>query len=310
MTSRFGRKAVGLALFGVLVGCGGTQNAMTSQGVSAASLANRASWMKPEASGDSLLYVSAGANVYIYSYPGESLVGTLTGFYNALGLCSDAKGNVWITDQSHEMILEYKHGGTKPIAQVSDPYSNPAGCAVDSRTGNLAVANSNGDVAIFAGATGTPTFYPTKPLTGGPVNVTYDKNGNLYISANLDRHHISWLPYGGSSVSKMHLRPTTPAHHIGLQYDGQYLTYLSGGIYQYSLNGSKGKNKHIVTLYNVCCTAGYFIHGSVVFVTGPYVVYTFNYPAGGYYTSAIANFTSQPYGLTVSVAPTHSRIRK
>ena len=175
---------------------------------------------------------------------------------------------------------------------------------MDSRTGNLAVANSNGDVAIFAEATGTPTFYPTKTLTGDPFNVTYDNNGNLYIASNRNRNHIAWLPYGASSVSKMRLRPVVPAHHIGLQYDGQYLTYLADGIYQYSLNGSKAKRKNIVSLYNICCKAGYFIQGSVAFVTGQNVVYTFSYPAGGYYTSVIAGFTSQPYGLTVSVAPT------
>jgi hypothetical protein len=85
----FGRKALGLALFGfILAGCGGAQS-VTSAVPSGAigPQGHRGSWMKPEASGSDLLYVSDGSDVYVYSYPSESLVGTLTGFYYALGVC-------------------------------------------------------------------------------------------------------------------------------------------------------------------------------------------------------------------------------
>ena len=83
------------------------------------------SWMAPGAMTKDLLYVSnlAANTVAVYSYPQDKLVGTLTGFHKPDGICVDKKGNVWIVNnevsQSSEDVVEYKHGGTKPIATVS-----------------------------------------------------------------------------------------------------------------------------------------------------------------------------------------------
>ena len=100
------------------------------------------SWMSPIAKRVPLLYVSVWDTgvVYVYSYPKAKLLGKLVGILDTpSGMCSDSKGNVWITNFHGEGITEYAHGGTKPIATLSDPGTDPNGCSVDPLTGNLAV---------------------------------------------------------------------------------------------------------------------------------------------------------------------------
>src|SRR6202042_651602 len=119
-------------------------------GASAGHAARGKSWMKPGTSGGDLVYISSYANaVYVYSYPAGPLVGTLTGFNNPIGLCSDAKGNVWVTNASGGNIVEYAHGGTSPIATLQDSGQTPEDCAVDPTTGNLAVADLYSNAAIY-----------------------------------------------------------------------------------------------------------------------------------------------------------------
>ena len=42
--------------------------------------------------------------------------GTPTGFESPLGECTDKNNDVFITDELESEILEYAHGGTRPIA--------------------------------------------------------------------------------------------------------------------------------------------------------------------------------------------------
>ena len=79
------------------------------------------------------------------------------------GECSDSHGDVFITDAFGSNIQEFAHGGTTPIANLSDVGEEASGCAVDSVTGNLAVTNYYpGNVAIYKNAEGTPTFTRTR----------------------------------------------------------------------------------------------------------------------------------------------------
>src|SRR5215469_8642574 len=120
-------------LAAVLVGCGSAQ---IGAPVSAAKPANlsRASASK------SLLYITdVGTNdVYVYSYPHGTLVDTLKGFNSPVRDCSDSSGNVYVTNTESEEILEFAHGGEKPIATFNDPGYLPWDCSVDPTSGALA----------------------------------------------------------------------------------------------------------------------------------------------------------------------------
>jgi hypothetical protein len=146
------------------------------------------SWMSPAAKSQALAYVTdPGTNtVVVYSYPKLKLVGTLAGFDNPQGDCVDASGNVWIVNTQASQLLEFAHGGTKPIATLSDPGQYPTGCSFDPTTGNLAVSNfyttsgPPGSVSIYTGATGSPSTY-SPPNFAVVYFLGYDKKGTLYL---------------------------------------------------------------------------------------------------------------------------------
>ena len=91
-------------------------------------------------SGD-LLYVAAGTQVFVYTYPDGSLVQTLTGFTAAWGECVDKLGNVWITDYSTGYVTQYAHGATIRSRIVGGNGMHPNSCSVDPKSTNLAVAS-------------------------------------------------------------------------------------------------------------------------------------------------------------------------
>jgi hypothetical protein len=160
-----------------LVGCGASQppiasGAMPQSRRIGTNASRGGSWMLAEAKSEDLLYASRySAGISVYSYPSGQKVGQLNGIANIRGLCPDADGNVYVTSEPGA-VYEYAHGGSKPINTLTDPGS-AYGCAVDPRTGDLAVTNYStqgsdyGDVAVFQNGSGTPTtsFY-FAPTTG------------------------------------------------------------------------------------------------------------------------------------------------
>lgn len=173
------------AAIAILAGCGGSQTQFNPSGAtqSVAPFLQRngamavhpdhsRSWMAPEAKRDTLLYISdVGTNdVYVYAYPTGIFLGTLTGFSGPEGECVDKTGDVFIANYAASDILEYAHGGTSPIATLSDPGYLPESCAIDPTTGNLAVTNylttgaGQGNVAIYKDAkAGTRPTTPIRP---------------------------------------------------------------------------------------------------------------------------------------------------
>jgi hypothetical protein len=176
------------------------------------------SWVSPNAAKvKSLLYVSDSQSydVYIYSFPDLKLKGKLTGFNRPEGECSDAKGDVWITDTQSREVVRYHHGGRKVEAVLLDPFGYPVGCAIDRKTGDLAVTNlfgfsGSGDVLTYKKATGTPRAY-TNPAQYYYYFVGYDDTSDLYASgkSQTGRYRLSMLtPLGRSMVSVLIEGPT------------------------------------------------------------------------------------------------------
>jgi hypothetical protein len=189
--SRAACLAVGLAGGFVLVGCSAKGLQPSLAPMSAPQADHRRSWIAPGAKKSNLLYVSDdGTNdVDIYSYPKGTLQGTLTGFSFPEGECTDKKGDVFVTNDDAENVLEYAHGGTTPIATLSDTGYYPVGCSVDKITGDLAVTNTyntsftSGSVAIYQHASGSPTYY-TGAVLIYPHLCGYDPQGNSTWTAS------------------------------------------------------------------------------------------------------------------------------
>jgi hypothetical protein len=228
----------------LLAACSGSQPPIGAPGATAqtSTLATHAdrgkSWTLPEAKSIGLLYVAGSQNgqngsAYVYTYPQGRLVGTLTGFAEPFGECTDSAGNVFIVAYSNgstsaSTIYEYAHGGTKPIATLSDP-DVAVGCAVDPTTGNLA-ASGNG-VAIFKNATGNPAYYSSGYHF---YYCGYDERGNLYLTAVNeqygDRAQLVRLASGSTEFEQIALN--TKLYSSGniwpsVQWDGKHMAVTS-----------------------------------------------------------------------------------
>ena len=109
----------------LLAGCGGSQppigvpGAMPQTSALATHAERGKSWMLPKAKSKELLYLSVagGSYVYAYLYPEGNLEGTLD--TPGWGLCSDAKGDVFVTDY--------------PISNIFDTHTAARKCCTRSR---------------------------------------------------------------------------------------------------------------------------------------------------------------------------------
>jgi hypothetical protein len=187
--------------------------------------------MRPEAKSSDLVYTSDfEGNVYVYALPALTLVGELAGLgANTVNLCSDMRGHVFVPVQNglSGEVLEFEHGGTTPIATISDAYA-PLACAVDPSSGDLAITNDESayasDIAIYRGPKGTPKLY-RDPNAVGYVSLGYDDAGNLFAIGDdsLGTRHLFSLAKGARALTEISV-------NIGLrliyavQWDGQYMT--------------------------------------------------------------------------------------
>lgn len=282
-------------------------------------------WMAPDAKSTALLYVSDSAtfDVYAYSYPKGVLEGTLTGFDNPQGECVDAAGNVFVTNSFKGQIVKYSHGGTTPIATLSDPNQYPLDCAVDPTTGNLAVSNyfsktGPGSVAIYQNATGTPVYYSDTHMNY-VYYLGYDNSGNLFLDGldGQNSFRFAKIPHGSTAFTDITVNQAI-GFPGGVLWDGKYValgdqdanvvyrlkvgsttatsvgaTQLGGVTYaeQFWLTDFTQKAKH--PRPHKLIAPNYYIGGAFVG--------TWPYPAGGSATKTIPMTAyNNPVGTTIS----------
>ena len=302
-----------------LVGCGGSQASLgprepMGQNAMLAVRPDRGrSWMAPDAKKDNLLYISdlGTADVYVYSYPGGALEGTLTGFNRPWGLCANKAGNIFVTDQSGSQIREYAHGGTKPLATLKDPGEDPGGCSVDPTTGDLAVANIStpgsdpGDVAIYKKARGARRAYKDPGISYYEY-CGYDNQGNLYVDGMKESDFaFAELPKGKTSFVNIGLNENI-RFGGSVQWDGKYVAvrdYEANVIYQFSISGSGGTETGSTPLDGSSYAVQFWVQGSNVVAPNADSanVMFWKYPAGGSPTKTITGLTT-PWGVTISMA--------
>lgn len=186
--------------------------------------------MLPEAKSEDLLYVSADNSVNVYAYRSQlhKQVGTLTGFGLPRGQCVDAAGDVWITDEQHDDIVEYAHGGTTPLKTLSTYYTGgqPAGCSVSS-SGDLAVSIRLA-ILLFKNGSAPPMSY-ANPDCAYPSIPGYDNKGNLYveavetISSYSYKHVVCELRAGSDSLRRVSFNRRI-LDEAGVMWDGKHIT--------------------------------------------------------------------------------------
>jgi hypothetical protein len=324
----FGRYALcSYVAAAMLAGCGGSQPPVGALGAMPQSpgIATHAerggSWVLPEAKGEDLLYVSNGSSeVDVYSYPKGSMVGLLSGFVGVDFMCVDGAGDIFIPTSGLYEILKFAHGGTEPIATLSDPYGVAVACSVDHATGNLAVVNayaagSPGSVAVFPRAKGTPKLY-RDPNVSLYKFCAYDGLGDLFLDGvggpSHDENVYAELRVGQKRFRALTLESPVEVQN-GLQWEGTYLAVGSADytesdtntyIYHVKVTGKTGTTIGTTTLIESGATANFFIQGSGAIVAGGVPDSDFKffpYPGGGPPSKTFSQDNS--VGVVVSNAP-------
>ena len=322
----------------MLAGCGGSQSLIGTHGAAQPSVRQSLpfpdaqsdavasaqndddgpSWMAADAKSKDLLYVTNSHTVTIYSYPHGKLEGHIRFGYLPAGECVDNNGDVFVINLDIGQIVEYAHGGTKPIALLKSPSPDPVGCAIDPTTGNLAVSSlgfgPNGSVGIYKNAKGIPTIYQHERFQEYWY-CGYDAAGNLFVdgqNANSD-FKFAELPKGGIALQSVTLNQSI-GWPGGVQWDGKYLTVgdqNTSVIYQFAIQGTGGTKVGSTSLggSDVGAVAQFFILGHRLIAPNQCTrscignVLYYDYPAGGTATETITNGVRYPHGVVVSLAP-------
>jgi hypothetical protein len=322
-------RAIALATAALFAGCGSLLPSASGGGAlqmrsSLPTDAVRGSWIKPEATGEDLLYFSGAADQYainIFSFPKGALVGAIADNGYPQGLCSNAQGDVFVVDNVNQDVQEYAHGALLPKAIIKYPGGQPTGCAADATTGNLAVMDGEDLVAplnslynyvwIYAHAKGKPKRYAF-PGISYPMYLCYDDAGDLFIDGTPqpNRLAIVELPKGESAFVTIKLdgktsdRVRSPG---AIFWDGRYIVvgddaYPDNFLVRLALSGFKATFAGETKLRGASGIQEFWVQSGLMAAAQSGAAAVWKYPAAGSPVQTFSQVTAA-YGVAVSVAP-------
>jgi hypothetical protein len=315
----------------LLAGCGGLQppavplDAMPPAPSAAVHADRSRSWMLAEARADTLLYVSDNSDnvVYAFSYPQGTLVGTLTGFDSPVGICVNPAGSVWIVNQFPNGMIEYDHGGSAPKRKLALPRAGSYGCAVDPKTGDIALTGSSYSIAVFKHGRGHATIYSDADLDR-LFYCGYDDKANLFCSGQnaYSEPELAELPAGAETLDTIALNIQMYGAPGAVQWDSQRRHLIiaeqaedtPGAIplYHVKVVGSKSRLTRTTTLNSpfICCGFQGWLQGDTyvnIYYPSRYSasdIALWSLPKGGNPTKVISIAGSGfLWGCAVSLAP-------
>lgn len=292
----------------LLAGCaGGSQLGLSPiQQTAPPPLALGRSWMATEAKNADLVYVGGyygSPAVSAFTYPGLKYVYSISGVTGAL--CAAKAGNWWVVASGADKVLEYAHGGTTPLKTLSIA-GEPAGCAVDPTTGDLAVTLlGTGDVVVFTGGSGFGSTI-ADDLSSSYFD-GYDNQGDLFVDGITpsDTYGVVELPKGSSTFESIKLSHTLEFPG-GIQWYDRYLAVgdqEAGVIYHFAIHGTNAKEIGTTELGGSSDVVQFDIQKPYVIGAdaGNADVALWKYPAGGSPEKVINGQSDLPIGVVVSV---------
>jgi hypothetical protein len=202
----------------------------------------------------------------------------------------------------------------------SVPGTAPAGCAVDPKTGDLAITSygdktgTNANLAIFRKAKGMPDVY-TDPDLLNYINCVYDSAGNLFVDGTYPHGYygakLAELRRKGSSLHTINL-DYDPGWLGGVQWDGKYLAVgqsVLPYILRYKIAKGSGTFVDKIRLTDSYAEQNFLLVGKQAIVANVYYysiyipkfdVLVYDYPEGGYSTNEIMASSAQITSLALS----------
>jgi hypothetical protein len=254
-----------------------------------------------------LVYITdSGTNeVNLYSYPSFKLYQTLT--LQGVPACTDAAGDVWFIQG--QALVEYPHGGTKPLRTLQDPGEYPASCAVSSKTGTLAVANlistsgGRGSISLYQHAKGKPTIVQG---TGRFYFITYDDHDNIFGNGENSEYQVALfeLPSKSVRIESIALEGATIEFPGDVHYTGNVLNIADQDgavIYETRVKGTIATVTDHTPLTGASDVVSYAIYKNRVICpdAGNAGVEVYAYPQGGNPVKVLTGL-SEPTGIVVS----------
>jgi hypothetical protein len=180
------------------------------------------------------LFVSdSGTNeVSTFAWPKpKNPTGTLDGFSEPQGGCSDAKGDVYVANTGDSNLLGFAVGNSKAINTLNDAGQYPVGCSYDWKYGNLAAANiisisgGPGSVSIFTNEKGTSKTIGSSLVTRF-YSIAYDDSGNLYASGENSAYQLAIVELPAGSNTFKGVCPKLLAKGLSVAgWDGTYVLF-------------------------------------------------------------------------------------
>ncbi|MGC9992040.1 MAG: hypothetical protein ABSD52_06585 [Candidatus Cybelea sp.] len=308
------------AVASALAGCAGLP-----PGTSPVASLHKALLARSARSQTDLIYSGGDRTAVVYTYPGGILEDTFKTPFLIHAMCSDAKGDVFVTavvtsksGVQTGYIYEYTHGGKSPVTTLDVPAREiPVNCSSDPTTGNLAVTSYNFRnftplVEIYAGGSGEAKLYHSVELGANP-QPAYDASGNLFVTSGGNVSAL--LPKGKQQLEKVTLNETigNVAH---AQWDGKYFALQSYAptkhngeniwvhYFRVQISGTTG------TIAGISRFAGWrqknagqsWLQGNTVVATPGNSITFWKYPAGGK-ALKVLHVSHPSQAVTVSLAP-------
>jgi DNA-binding beta-propeller fold protein YncE len=282
-----------------------------------------ASWVaRSAASSGPLLFVSdfGDFDVDVYSVSSLKLVERITGFFEPQGECADARGDVWIANTGTQQMLKFKPGDKRPIATLDDSIGYPAGCAVDPKTGNLAVTNvfgasGPGGILVYRHGSGTPAAY-SNPHQYYYYFAGYDAGGNLYTSGMTFKsaYILSTLQRGKKTMSSIAISGGTLYFPGTVLWNGSSLVLgdqqcgdaNTSCLYEASVSGTTASITATIPLTNSCDVAQVVVQSDAIYggnyqfcAHGKSSIDQWAFPSGGEPVQSVTGVT-EPIGSAIA----------
>lgn len=294
---------IGLSLL-LLAGCSASQTQSTTVLPNGWNSSAHPSGTRAGASSPDLLYVAnrKDGSVDLYALTTGRLYGRLSDV-RANGICANDAGAVFMTS-GHD-LLQYRHGGTHPVATLAGGLGAPLrSCAADAVSGDVAVTSGAGRVAVFSGAKGGAHVLADSAHASG---VAYDDAGDLLVAG---LHTIQILPKGATALQDVVWSGVRPASVGAMFWDGRYLAIESEpkaaasapAVSRYAVNGTRLTFVDSLSLQNAAAPLQFAVFGGKLFTPGLNGVALYGYPQGGRATGSLGD-TLGPVFVSVSRAP-------
>lgn len=207
----------------------------------------------PSQKSQPLIWAADVYDIYAYTLTGQVAV-ELKGFFDAVAVCTDRLGDLFVADDSRQVIFEYTPGGFLPIDVFDDQGAEASSCAIDPTTGNLAVANKSNVVVYPVDSSGTPIAY-TNPNIATYACLAYDTAGDLFVDGygKDTAFQLAELKKSGDSLKTTSIPALNNRKHGagGIAWDGEYLAVadpVNKELYRVKLSDGSGTVAHAAVI--------------------------------------------------------------